>query len=64
MSVKFDCNDFSHVQFHCSCEVGDLVLLCFAPKYQSYVVFSLNPVLHFLHSDSASGLTSNLNGTF
>ncbi|KAI1287600.1 RB1-inducible coiled-coil protein 1 [Halotydeus destructor] len=35
-----------------SCDVGDVILLCFTERYNSYVVFSLNPVLHFLHNDS------------
>lgn len=32
------------------------MLLCYTERYGNYVVFSLNPVLHFLHSESLEEL--------
>ena len=42
-----------------SCDVGDLVLFCFTEKYNSYAVFTMLPVLHFLHSDSGDCIPQN-----
>lgn len=34
-----------------TCEIGDIVLLCFDEKHDNYMVFFLGPVLHFLHTE-------------
>ncbi|XP_023233220.1 RB1-inducible coiled-coil protein 1-like [Centruroides sculpturatus] len=34
-----------------TCEIGDVVLLCFDEKHDNYMVFYLGPVLHFLHTE-------------
>ncbi|RWS26796.1 RB1-inducible coiled-coil protein 1-like protein [Leptotrombidium deliense] len=42
-----------------SCEAGDIVLLCYDERYESYIVFTLNPVLHFVHTESVEALKLN-----
>lgn len=34
-----------------TCNVGDVVLLCYDEGHQNYVLFVLGPVLHFLHTE-------------
>ena len=39
-----------------SISVGDLVLIFFEEPRDNYVVFSIEPTLYFVHSESLSGL--------
>ncbi|XP_054155908.1 RB1-inducible coiled-coil protein 1-like [Oppia nitens] len=39
------------------CEVGDIVLIYYEEKFENYIVFNLNHVLHFLHTDCLDGLS-------
>ncbi|XP_022248429.1 RB1-inducible coiled-coil protein 1-like isoform X2 [Limulus polyphemus] len=39
-----------------TCNIGDVILLCYDDRYQNYLAFYLGPVLHFLHTDSLDAL--------
>jgi len=39
-----------------SCNVGDVVIICFNERHSNFVVFSVNPTLYFLHNNSLEPL--------
>ncbi|CAG2115600.1 unnamed protein product, partial [Medioppia subpectinata] len=39
------------------CEVGDIVLIYYEEKFNNYIVFTLNNVLHFVHTDCLDALS-------
>ncbi|XP_074601632.1 autophagy-related 17 [Brevipalpus obovatus] len=42
-----------------NCEIGDLVLITYHEKYKSFIVFSLNPTLHFIKTACLTELKLN-----
>ncbi|XP_054712123.1 RB1-inducible coiled-coil protein 1-like [Uloborus diversus] len=53
---SYSCNDCKHKISIFSCEVGDLILICYEEKHENFIVFHLGNYQHFLHTDSFQAL--------